>query len=64
MARKTIIVSDLSGEQIQDGKGATVRIKFDDARKGMIILDVTCPALVRFSTARLSTAPSCCYATG
>ena len=41
MARKTIMVSDVSGEEIQDGKGATVTIKFSDARKGTIVLDVT-----------------------
>jgi len=41
MARKTVVVSDLSGEQIQDGKGAKVRITFEDARSGSIDLDVT-----------------------
>jgi len=34
-------VSDLSGEEISDGKGALVRITFADARKGVIELDVT-----------------------
>jgi len=41
MARKTIRVSDLSGDTIQDGEGATVRITFTDARKGVRELDVT-----------------------
>lgn len=41
MARKTIMVSDLSGQEIEDGKGATVSIKFTDARKGTIVLDIT-----------------------
>jgi hypothetical protein len=41
MARKTLLVSDLSGAEIADGKGATVTINFRDARKGTIILDVT-----------------------
>jgi hypothetical protein len=41
MARKTVVVSDLSGEQIEDGKGAKVRITFSDARSGSIELDVT-----------------------
>ena len=41
MARKNIFVSDLSGEEIADGKGAQVTIKFNDARKGSIVLDVT-----------------------
>lgn len=41
MARKTVVVSDLSGEQIDEGKGAKVRITFSDARSGSIELDVT-----------------------
>jgi len=41
MARKTIRVSDHSGDEIPDGKGATVRITFADARKGVRELDLT-----------------------
>jgi hypothetical protein len=41
MARKTIRVSDISGVEIPDGKGATVRITFADARRGSRELDVT-----------------------
>lgn len=41
MARKTIMVSDKSGQEIPDGKGATVRITFRDARKGVRELDLT-----------------------
>ncbi len=41
MARKTVLVSDLSGSEIADGKGATIRITFRDARKGVRELDVT-----------------------
>lgn len=41
MARKTVVVSDLSGETIQDGQGAKVRITFDDARRGAVEMDVT-----------------------
>lgn len=41
MARKTVLVSDISGSEIQEGKGATVRITFHDARKGVRELDVT-----------------------
>jgi hypothetical protein len=41
MARKTIRVSDQSGAEISDGKGATVRITFADARKGVRELDLT-----------------------
>src|SRR2546423_15389343 len=41
MARKTVLVSDMSGVEIPDGKGATIRISFRDARKGVRELDVT-----------------------
>lgn len=41
MARKTVLVSDQSGQEIPDGKGATIRITFHDARKGVRELDVT-----------------------
>ena len=41
VARKTIRVSDRSGEEIPEGKGATVRITFADARKGVRELDLT-----------------------
>ena len=41
MARKTVFVSDLSGKEVPEGKGATITIKFADSRKGVYILDVT-----------------------
>jgi hypothetical protein len=41
MAKKTILVSDMSGQEIPEGKGATVRITFRDARKGVRELDLT-----------------------
>ena len=41
MARKVIRVSDMSGNEIPEGKGATIRITFADARKGVRELDVT-----------------------
>jgi hypothetical protein len=41
MARKTVRVSDQSGQEIPDGKGATVRITFSDQRKGVRELDLT-----------------------
>lgn len=41
MARKTVVVSDLSGESIPEGSAATVTIRFSDARKGVYVLDVT-----------------------
>ena len=41
MARKTVFVSDLSGDAIEEGKAATISIRFSDARKGSYVLDVT-----------------------
>lgn len=41
MARKTVLISDQSGEIIQDGKGATVRITYGDNRKGVRELHLT-----------------------
>jgi hypothetical protein len=41
MAKKTIRVSDMSGEEIAEGKGASVRITYVDARKGARELDLT-----------------------
>lgn len=41
MARRTVVVSDLSGDAIEETKAAQISIKFADARKGTIILDVT-----------------------
>lgn len=41
MARKTIRVSDKSGQEIPEGRGATVRITFADARRGVRELDLT-----------------------
>ena len=41
MARKTVLVRDLSGETIEDGKAAKVRITFQDARSASLELDVT-----------------------
>jgi hypothetical protein len=41
MAKRTIFVSDLSGDQIREGKAARITINFQDARKGTYVLDVT-----------------------
>jgi len=41
VAKKTVLVSDMSGQEIADGKGAKVRITFADARKGVRELDLT-----------------------
>ena len=34
MARKTVLVCDNSGQEIGEGKGATMRLNFADARRG------------------------------
>ena len=41
MARREVFVSDKSGEEIPEGTGAVVTVKFNDARKGSKVLDVT-----------------------
>lgn len=41
MACKTIRVSDQSGNDLEEGKGVTVRVVFADARKGVRELDLT-----------------------
>ena len=40
MARKTIFVSDLSGKEIDEKNAATVTIRYADARRGQVVLDV------------------------
>jgi hypothetical protein len=40
MARKTIFVSDLTGRTIDETDAATVTIKYFDARRGQVVLDV------------------------
>jgi hypothetical protein len=40
VARKTIFVSDLTGEQIAEGQAAQLIIKYQDARRGQVVLDV------------------------
>lgn len=41
MAKKQVYVSDRSGAEIEDGTGAVVTIKYNDAKKGVKVLDVT-----------------------
>jgi hypothetical protein len=41
MAKRTVLVSDLSGATIEDGKGATLRVTYHDARKGAKEMDLT-----------------------
>jgi hypothetical protein len=40
MSRKTILVSDLSGQEIKGKDAAQLIIRYSDARRGQIILDV------------------------
>ena len=40
MARKTVLVSDLTGTEIDERNAATVTIKYTDARRGQVVLDV------------------------
>ena len=60
MARKTVLVSDQSGREIPEGKGAKVRITFNDARKGgreLDLLDEEAEALGGRSVARRGRRP-------
>jgi hypothetical protein len=41
MAKKTVRVSDISGKEIEDGKGATIRVTFEDARRANYEVDAT-----------------------
>ncbi len=34
MARKTVLVCDNCGKEVEEGKGATLRLSYSDARKG------------------------------
>ena len=40
MAKKTIYVSDLTGNAIDEKDAATLTIRYSDARKGQVVLDV------------------------
>jgi hypothetical protein len=40
VAKKTIFVSDLSGKAIDEKDAATVTIRYSDARRGQVHLDV------------------------
>lgn len=39
--KKQVTVSDFSGAEIQPGQGATIRITFDDRRKGEVVADAS-----------------------
>jgi hypothetical protein len=40
MARRTILISDLTGKEINERDAAQVVIKYSDARRGQVVLDV------------------------
>jgi hypothetical protein len=40
MARRTIIVSDITGKEIDARDSAQVVIRYSDARRGQVVLDV------------------------
>jgi hypothetical protein len=40
MARRTVLLSDISGKEIDDRNAATVTIRYTDARRGQVVLDV------------------------
>lgn len=40
MARKTVLVSDLNGEEIADGEEVAVTLTFANRNKGVVRLDV------------------------
>jgi hypothetical protein len=40
MAKRTVLVSDISGKEIPDGDAAQLLIKYADARRGQVVLDV------------------------
>jgi hypothetical protein len=40
MARKTILVSDLTGKEVDEKDAAKVTITYADARRGQVVLDV------------------------
>jgi hypothetical protein len=46
MAKKTIYVSDLTGKPIDERDAATLTIRYSDARKGQVVLDVNADEVV------------------
>ena len=40
MARKTVLVCDDCGKEVEEGKGATLRLTFLDARRGAKAADL------------------------
>ena len=40
MARKVVLVSDLTGKEIEESNAAQLVINYRDARRGRVVLDV------------------------
>jgi hypothetical protein len=40
MARRMVVVSDLTGNEVDEKNAATVTIRYADARRGQVVLDV------------------------
>jgi hypothetical protein len=40
LARKTVLISDLTGKTVDEKDAAIVTIRYSDARKGQVVLDV------------------------
>ena len=57
MARKTIFVSDLTGKSIDDKDAATVTIKYADARRGLVVLDVNASEVAELASKGVKQAP-------
>jgi hypothetical protein len=53
MAKKTVLISDISGATIPEGRGAVVRIIFNDGRRGVREIDVTDEEAERFGGRQL-----------
>jgi hypothetical protein len=47
VTRKTVVVSDLSGNPIEEGQAAKIRVSFDDARRGSYEVDATAKEAMR-----------------
>lgn len=43
MARKTVLVCDQCGKEVEEGKGATMRLAYTDARRGAKQADLCDP---------------------
>ena len=46
MAKKTIFISDLTGKPIDEKNAATLTIRYADARRGQVVLDVNADDVV------------------